>query len=850
MIGLLSSVSWRYFARHKVQIVLVLLGIALGVAVWVGIETASASLTDGMRDTIDKVAGKAQLEVSAGETGVPEQTIDALRELAPVLAASGVIESTVRAPDYDNASLLLLGIDFLGDRELRQWEFDDEDVLDDPLMFLAQPDSLCLTREFADRYGLSRGSRIALVTSFGVRQFTIRGLIEATGPARAYGGSVIVMDVYSAQYQLGRGDRFDRVDLRLQPDSAIDTAAQQIRDALGPGFAVAPPSRRSAQLAQLLDTFATTLELGSWQAMLVAVFLIYNVFAVATVRRRQDLGVLRALGARRAQLTQLFLAEGLVLGLIGSSLGVIGGRALAASLVELMRTITESAYGFSGAPPEIRLVPRVGVVAFAIGLGGALLGTLLPARDAGKVAPLEALGRTRGLIASAQESRGRLIFGALFLLLAVVTTLLGARSKLAMLLVLLLLHLAAIALGPPAARWLTQRLRPFASKLGSAAQLALDSACANPKRTSSAILALTISVSFVVSMAGFISSFTKTTRGWLESVVTGDLYLTASAQFISKPLRLPIELHDPIATTPGVRWVEEFRSFRFNYRGKTPMAVTLPFAKTYQRVQFDVIEGERRSGEQRVIQGQAVAVSTNFAKLFGVGVGDLVELPTPGGTLRLPIALTVIDYSSDQGVVWFDRSLLLEHFGDTSCDYFVVMREPGVEVEQLRERLRERLKGTAEGVFFFSGQEFKHEAQRLLDQFFSFTYVQLLMAFVVAVLGITNTLLISVLERKEEIGLLRALGATRRQVLRLVVAEAGLLAGIGCGLGVMLGWLELHLVASRLAELYAGWELPIVFPWPVSVLLVPLMLLASSAAALYPARIAARLVPAEALAAE
>lgn len=846
---MLLNLSWRYFARHRVQSGLVLSGVALGVAAYVGIETAARSLAEGMRDTIDRVAGRAQLEVSAGETGVPEETLEQVRARPEVLAASPVVEATVRAPALAETSLLLLGIDFLGDRELRQWEFDDDDVLDDPLLFLAQPDSICVTRDFATRNHLGRGSTLVLRTLGGDRPFTIRGLIEASGPAKAYGGSIVVMDVYAAQFQLGRGARFDRIDVRIAARVELETARQSLATALGVGFEVATPERRSAQLSQLLATFAATLRMGSWQALLVAVFLIYNIFAVASVRRRVDIGVLRALGATRRQIAQLFLLEGALLGLVGTVLGIVAGRWLASSMVRVMQFVTESAYGFTGAPPTLRMAPNVALSALLLGVGAALLGAFLPARHAARIDPVQALSRVRFLVPAGRERKLYWIAGGAALLVGVAVAT-ATSSIAALLVVIILLHLAVILLAPTLIRLATRALRPLSARTSVEAQLAAEGLHAAPKRTNAAVLALVISISFVWSIAGFIASFAKAYDTWITNVVTGDLYVTASPQFISKPLRLPDELAAPLEQIPGVRWVEPFRSFRFHYRDKSPIAVALPFERTYQRLALEVYDGDPQRGRQQIARGEGFGVSANFARLFGSKVGDPLTLPTPTGPLTLPVALIVLDYSSDQGVVWFDRRLLLERFGDHSCDYLIVMRQPDADIEAIRRAVIERLKQRTDRLFLFTGPEFRAEAQRLFDQFFSFTYVQLLLALVVAMLGITNTLVISVMERTGEIGLVRAVGGSRRQVAWLVMAEALVLAVLGTSIGLVFGTVLLHLVAVKLSSLFTGWIVPTVFPLTFALLLWPAVLLVSAAAAFYPARLAAGLTPTEALAAE
>ena len=217
MFFLLHRVSWPYFKKHWVITLLTLAGVSLGVGVYIAIELSSASLRTSLRRTVDKIAGNAQLEVGSGEAGVPEETVDTVRGVPGVRAAQPIIEAVVKPEGTAEQSLMVLGVDFLGDRSIRDWDFDGDDVLDDPLIFLAQPDSICLTEEFAARKGLKLDDKIRLETGHGWRPFTVRGLIKPKGPATAFGGNLALMDLYAAQYVFARGRLLDRVDVVLDP---------------------------------------------------------------------------------------------------------------------------------------------------------------------------------------------------------------------------------------------------------------------------------------------------------------------------------------------------------------------------------------------------------------------------------------------------------------------------------------------------------------------------------------------------------------------------------------------------------------------------------------------------------
>jgi putative ABC transport system permease protein len=208
---LLRLISWPYARKHLLRSLLTMAGIVLGVAVFVGMHTANQSVLAAFHETIDRIAGSTQLQVSAGEAGFDENVLDKVRDLSEVRAAAPVIESTVSA---GGGNLLILGVDMLGDRNLRNYDLEDADEsIDDPLVFLAQPDSLIVTKSFAAQNGLSQNSHIPMQTMAGDQVFTVRGVMKPGGLASAFGGNLAIMDIYAAQKVFGRGRKFDRIDI-------------------------------------------------------------------------------------------------------------------------------------------------------------------------------------------------------------------------------------------------------------------------------------------------------------------------------------------------------------------------------------------------------------------------------------------------------------------------------------------------------------------------------------------------------------------------------------------------------------------------------------------------------------
>src|SRR3954467_757136 len=223
---LLRLISWPYFRKHVLRTLLTVAGIVLGVAVFVGMHTANQSVLFAFSSTVDRIAGKTELQVTSGETGFKEDVLEKVQSAASVRVAVPAIEAVVDTNLTGQGNLLVLGVDMTGDRSLRDYDLDggDESVIDDPLVFLAQPDSIILTRQFAERNHLAVKNSIVLGTVLGERKFTVRGILKASGLTSAFGGNIAIMDVYAAQKMFGRGRTFDRVDIGLKSGYTVADA--------------------------------------------------------------------------------------------------------------------------------------------------------------------------------------------------------------------------------------------------------------------------------------------------------------------------------------------------------------------------------------------------------------------------------------------------------------------------------------------------------------------------------------------------------------------------------------------------------------------------------------------------
>src|SRR5258708_17801553 len=392
MFPALWHISLQQWWNHRLRLFLTTMGIALGVEFFLAIRTARIGLLDFLRLTVEKVAGKATLQITAGETGFPEEILETVRSTPGVKIAEPIIEVIAGTAFAEEGKLLILGVDTAGDQQLRDYQFDKTQTqIADPLVFLARPNSILLSRAFSDRHSLKIGDTLPLYTSMGRKDFTVQGIFKPVGIGEVFGGNIAVMDVYSAQVVFDRGKNFDRIDLMNSPDIPVDTLAQRLRERLPPGIETVRPEVRG----QALENTVTAMRLGmlitSFIALLVGVYIIFNSFTIAVNQRWKEIGILRAVGVERGNICGMFLAEALVMGVIGSLIGIVGGYYLAATANKVMGSIAASVYGVVSTAEPSKLHYDLALLTFLLGVASSLVGAWFPARAASHLDPVLAL---------------------------------------------------------------------------------------------------------------------------------------------------------------------------------------------------------------------------------------------------------------------------------------------------------------------------------------------------------------------------------------------------------------------------------------------------------------------------
>jgi putative ABC transport system permease protein len=833
---LLRLISWPYFRRHVLRTLLTTAGIVLGVAVFVGMHTANQSVLYAFSRTVDRIAGKTELQVNAGETGFDEDVLDKVQAAATVKTAVPVIEAVVDAHIAGEGRLLVLGVDMTGDRSLRDYDLDsgEEAVIDDPLVFLAQPDSIILAKEFADKHDVAVGQRITLGTVEGEKQFTVRGVMKSSGLTSAFGGNLAVMDIYAAQKMFGRGRKFDRIDLAVKPGHTLAECQRELTMLLGPGFQVDPPSGRGQQFEAMLAAYSMMVNISSAFALFIGMFIIYNSFAIAVTQRRSEIGILRALGATRRQIRWLFLGESAVTGLVGSIGGVAFGVLIARGIAASIGTLITDVYGVAQHTDEIANSPILLGLALAIGVATSMIAAAIPARNAARVDPVQALQKGKYQVLSGGESRLRAVLAAIIGVVSIVCLSMGG-SRPVFYVGYALGILVALLLSPLLSLGLAKALRPLLRWIRPVeGALAADSLIQAPRRTSASVAALMLSLALVVAFAGMARASYDSIIDWMNTALNPDLFVMPSQNIVIRTIRFPAEMGPQLASVPGIERVQMVRDARVVFRKTPVMVVAVEVDSVAQTARRDPVAGNPDDMYRRTAAGEGLMVSDNLAQLQHLRLGETLEVAAPNGLIRLPIVGIVVDYSDQQGTILMDRSLFTRYWNDDTVNVFRVYLTTGASVKDVRRRILERFAGQRQ-VFVFTNAELKSYILKITDQWFGLTSVQIAVAVLVAILGIVNTLTVSITDRRRELGVLQAVGGLHGQIRRTIWMEALSIGILGLALGFVFGAINLYYILQIVHRDIAGMRLDYEFPFNTSLALVPTILGAAFVAAIWPA---------------
>jgi putative ABC transport system permease protein len=341
-------------------------------------------------------------------------------------------------------------------------------------------------------------------------------------------------------------------------------------------------------------------------------------------------------------------------------------------------------------------------------------------------------------------------------------------------------------------------------------------------------------MALVMAFAGMSRASYTSIIDWMDTALNPDLFVMPSQDIVIRTIRFPAAMAPELAATPGVTRVQMVRNARVVFRGTPVMIVAVEVESIAETARRRAVEGDEETMYRETAAGRGLMISDNFAQLQDLHLGDILEIPAPGGLIRLPVTGVVVDYSDQQGTILMDRRLFMEYWNDDTVNVFRLYLDPSADRAAVRRQILARYADERQ-VFVLTNAELRTYILTVTDQWFGLTSVQIAVAVLVAILGIVNTLTVSITDRRRELGVLRAVGGLRGQIRRTIWMEALGIGAIGLTLGFLLGAVNLYYVLQVVHHDIAGMRLAYEFPWPVALGMVPTILGASFIAAIWPA---------------
>jgi putative ABC transport system permease protein len=823
----------RPLRRERLRTALTVLAVALGVAAVLSIELAGQAAAGSFRSSLETLTGSANLEVTASG-GIPPEVFARLAtapyalKLHPRIEDYGVIADDVRR------TVPIIGMDLISEGALEGASTGGESQTPSDLEL---NDSVWLSSGL----GYKKAERVRLLINDTTSDFTVRGVLNDQA------GETILMDLAPATRLLRRGGRLDRILIEAPPTHSMERWETLLRQILPDGVAIARQGTQTDENRRMLEAFRWNLRVLSYVSLAVGAFLIYNTISVSLVRRRFEIGILRALGTPRAAILAGFLGEAGCFGLLGGMAGIVLGRVMSEGTVKLVASTVASLY-FSSRPAPISLTWETALLGIAIGVGVSLVSALGPAWEASRVAPVEAMARGRrehevhvhrwrtaaaavilasaAWIASQQNAiNGKPVFGYLCALLSIMAT--------ALLIPALVSGLAAMTAG------LIRRV------FGVEALLATRSLAGSLRRTSVLVGTLSTAIAVLTAVGIMVGSFRETVLVWMDDILTADLFLTPAVPAgADRHPTMSADIPARLAQLPEVDAIDQLRTYEIRYQG-LPVTLGGMDARTgaLRRKRSFLSGAPAENVLGQLIGNNAVIASEPFANKHGAHAGDNLTLSLGGKLVSFRILDVYYDYTSERGVILMDRGTLLRYLPGAEPSNVAVYLKPGVSLDQGQRAVERAIAGR--GVTVVRNRTLRDQGIQVFDRTFAITYVLEALAVFVAVTGVGGALLALVIDRRREFGLLRFLGAADGQIRRIILFEAGLLGALANIAGVSLGLILSLLLIRVINKQSFGWTIQ--FHWPVVVLLSALSTVYSATilSALYPARIATRLVPVE-----
>jgi putative ABC transport system permease protein len=820
----------RNLRRDWFLTVLSIIGVALGIGLFIGVKVASDRAVSSFEVEIrglDPVMNYEIVDISGIDFSerIYSAVLERVDNSLPVLRVNGHLPALHETVTIEGIYTVRLMSMLRSASSARAHDLEG---------FLREPDGVMVTKQLADTHSLKKGGKMTVMAYDREYSLSIVDLIDDP----SLPGRLVLMDIGNFQEHFGKTGHLSRIDLEADAETA-----GAVGEALPSHLAVVSKEQSLQNQKALLKSFRYNLQFVSLIAILVGLFLLYNTVFLSVIKRRTEIGILRGLGVHRKTVVLLFLTHGLLLGAIGSVVGIVFGQAAAFfSVFAVEKTISTiySPIAISGSLITIRDVS----LAFGLGIAVSLGASALPAYEASKVKPSET-AREGSFEGRYLQYVRRLAAAGLASIACGVTACWYDYQSMPFDFPFLayagiLFIIAGFAFASPFFFTTVLRLlrRISGRSFGAAGQIAISDMQGNIYRFSVALMSVAISGALIIALLTLIFSFRGSLRSWIRQNIHADVYVkpsSCSSNFCFFPLSP--ELVGIVSGFPEVAAVDRFRTLNIDFFGKKIIA---GFGDL--KVQGRFGEGHPELSSAAAGQEKSIGISSYLGFRYNVKRGDTIDIRTPKGLEQFVVRDVFSSYSTTSGFVYLDRKWLKEFWGlDDATQIALYLRE-GIDINGFISRMQEAVRGRF-AVDIMNNDELRQKVLAIFDKTFAITYAIEAISIAVSLIGVINTLLTFVLERKREISVLRYLGGSWQQITRVLVLSAGMIGICGIILGSVMGLVMSVIFITVINKISFGWEIQFSIPYLYLSGVTAVLFLTTLMAGVIPARVARRVDP-------
>ncbi|HEY2838371.1 MAG TPA: FtsX-like permease family protein [Pirellulales bacterium] len=825
---------WAELKQRRGRTLLTLFSVVIAVSAIVAVTSATATTREAYQRVFEMLAGRADLEVVARGGGrFRESMADELSEIEGVRAMVPIFHRVTNLYAHGaKAKVLAVGIEPDEPESIEGYRIVEG-------RFPAGGLEVALEAGLADSLSLKVGEELRALSARGLRRHKLTGLWTSNDPSRVQQGGMLLATVGSLQSMFKNPGEVDSLHLYLNDSKQSDKVLTAANEVLPRELRTRVPSSRNGLAEEMLHLTEVSLDLVSALSFTTAVVIALTIFLMNVSERRRQIAILRALGATRRQIMEMICSEALAVGLlatlIGIPLGLYGGGFLMQSMGAMLQTALPAR-------------PALGCAALASGLSGpfiCLMAAWIPARRASQVSPLEGM-RPVVTYQSNKSSPRATMAGVVGLAITAALVVAGVLGMLPVWMAiggLVLLLLSVVLLVPMVLRpGIALLTWPWRGRESLEAQMAARLVLRNAGRSSLTIGVLLIAVAAGVGASNSVFSVTDDTRTWFERTIIADFLLRAAMPDMSGQDQTSMDesLKEELVNLDGVQRVEASRLLLIEAGGADAMLFARDFT-VYDHLPIAMVGGDSDEIFKKVLAGEAV-IGSVLAEKLGIGVGDSLELIAGDRSHSFTVAGLATEYTFGGAVVSLDWAVARRHFQVEGVDTYLIKVAPG-SAQHVGEKLATI--AAEQGLLLQSFGEVLRMIDTTVAGVTGGLWVLLLLGFGVGALGVVNTLSISVLEQTRELGMLRAVGMRRNQVIKTIMGQALLMGVMGILAGGALGLFMARMINICLATLLGRHLNFAIRPQFIGLLLLSALAVVMISA-LAPALRAARLSPIQA----